>query len=149
MDQALSAHAPALGAREFSSAADASSEVRDVTLIVANMRCGTCMAGIEKALLAAPGVESARANLSAKRVDVRFDERRTDAETLTNALEQAGFHAAEATHCADERAQALSADLLRRLAVAGFAAANIMLLSVSVWAGLASDMDAPVEALFH
>jgi len=149
MDQALSAHAPVLGAREFSLVADASPEVRDVTLIVANMRCGTCMAGIEKALLAAPGVASARANLSAKRVDVRFDGRRTDAETLTYALEQAGFHAAEATHCADERAQALSADLLRRLAVAGFAAANIMLLSVSVWAGLASDMDAPVQGLFH
>jgi Cu2+-exporting ATPase len=38
---------------------------------------------------------------------------------------------------------------LRRLGVAGFAAANVMLLSVSVWAGLASDMDRSAAALFH
>jgi Cu2+-exporting ATPase len=49
----------------------------------------------------------------------------------------------------DGQARAQSADLLRRLGVAGFAAANVMLLSVSVWAGLASDMDRPVQSLFH
>jgi Cu2+-exporting ATPase len=40
-------------------------------------------------------------------------------------------------------------DLLRRLGVAGFAAANIMLLSVSVWSGAASDMEHSIQALFH
>ncbi len=148
MDQALSARTAPLGRHEFRAAA-ASPQARDVTLIVANMRCGSCMAAVEKALLAAPGVTSARANLAAKRVAVRFDPRHTDSEALANVLDRAGFHAAEATHIADASAQAQSADLLRRLAVAGFAAANVMLLSVSVWAGLASDMDAPVRSLFH
>ena len=148
MDQALSARTAPLGGHEFRAAA-ASPQARDVTLIVANMRCGSCMAAVEKALLAAPGVTSARANLAAKRVAVRFDPRHTDSEALANVLDRAGFHAAEATHIADASAQAQSADLLRRLAVAGFAAANVMLLSVSVWAGLASDMDAPVRSLFH
>ena len=148
MDQALSARTAPLGGHEFRAAA-ASPQARDVTLIVANMRCGSCMAAVEKALLAVPGVTSARANLAAKRVAVRFDPRHTDSEALANVLDRAGFHAAEATHIADASAQAQSADLLRRLAVAGFAAANVMLLSVSVWAGLASDMDAPVRSLFH
>ena len=148
MDQALSARTAPLGGHEFRAAA-ASPQARDVTLIVANMRCGSCMAAVEKALLATPGVTSARANLAAKRVAVRFDPRHTDSEALANVLDRAGFHAAEATHIADASAQAQSADLLRRLAVAGFAAANVMLLSVSVWAGLASDMDAPVRSLFH
>ena len=149
MDQALKAPAPAFGGHEALTAPIASRQARDVTLVVANMRCGGCMAAVEKALLAAPGVTSARSNLAAKRVAVRFDPQRTDSETLANVLERAGFHAAEATHIADETASAQSADLLRRLAVAGFAAANVMLLSVSVWAGLASDMDAPVQSLFH
>jgi P-type Cu2+ transporter len=40
-------------------------------------------------------------------------------------------------------------ELLKRLGVAGFAAANIMLLSVSVWSGGAGDMTPAVQALFH
>ena len=149
MDQAVKAGATAFGGRQTPVVPPAARQARDVTLIVANMRCGGCMASVEKALLAAPGVASARANLAAKRVAVRFDPQRTDAEALAAVLEHAGFHAAEATQISDDSGRAQSADLLRRLAVAGFAAANVMLLSVSVWAGLASDMDAPVQSLFH
>ena len=39
--------------------------------------------------------------------------------------------------------------LLRCLAVAGFAAMNVMLLSVSIWAGEASGIDAATRDLFH
>jgi copper chaperone CopZ len=137
MDQALKAHTPAFGGRGLPAVPSAARNASDVTLIVANMRCGGCMAAVEKALLASPGVVTARANLAAKRVAVRFDPGRTDSEALASVLERAGFHAAEATHLGGEEGRAHSADLLRRLAVAGFAAANIMLLSVSVWAGLA------------
>ena len=38
---------------------------------------------------------------------------------------------------------------MRRLGVAGFAAMNIMLLSVSVWSGAGGDMDRSVQTLFH
>jgi Cu2+-exporting ATPase len=40
-------------------------------------------------------------------------------------------------------------DLLRAMAVAGFAAANVMLLSVSVWAGQFQDMGVATRALMH
>jgi Cu2+-exporting ATPase len=48
---------------------------------------------------------------------------------------------------ADESAQAKW--LLKCLAVAGFAAMNVMLLSVSVWAGNVSDMTQETRDLFH
>ena len=48
---------------------------------------------------------------------------------------------------ADESAQATW--LLKCLAVAGFAAMNVMLLSVSVWAGNVSDMTQETRDLFH
>ena len=38
---------------------------------------------------------------------------------------------------------------MRRLGVAGFAAMNIMLLSVSVWSGSGGDMERSVQTLFH
>ena len=151
MDKALKPHLKVVvGGREAApSPAPSPVPVNTVTLIVENMRCGGCMSAVEKALLASPGVESARANLSAKHVTARYDATATDPEQLTTALERAGFHAAEAMHSRDEADANRAADLLRRVGVAGFAAANVMLLSVSVWAGLASDMDASAQALFH
>lgn len=150
MDKALRPQLKVVGGRESDAARfQATCTQQNVTLIVENMRCGSCMTAVERALLAVPGVESARANLSAKRVAVRYDAQATDIERLTEALERAGFRAAEATYSPDETAAAQASDLLRRLGVAGFAAANVMLLSVSVWAGLASDMDRSAAALFH
>jgi len=150
MDQTLKPQLRVVGGRESGTAhLQPVAAPQNVTLIVENMRCGSCMAAVEKALLASPGVERARANLSAKRVSARYDAAQTDPEHLVAALEHAGFHAAEATYTPDEAAGVRAADLLRRLGVSGFAAANVMLLSVSVWAGLASDMDRSAAALFH
>ena len=150
MDQTLKPNLKVVGGRQSGAARfEPARAPQTVTLVVENMRCGSCMAAVEKALLATPGVESARANLSAKRVTASYDASATEPERLVAALDRAGFHAAEAAFVPDDAAGAQAADLLRRLGVAGFAAANVMLLSVSVWAGLASDMDRSAAALFH
>ncbi len=107
------------------------------------------MRTIEQALQAAPGVAAARANLSARRVLVTFQSPRTSTHDLIDVLTTAGFSSAEMT---DQNAQddsTRASGLLPRVGVAGFAAANIMLLSVSVWSGHASDMDASVATMFH
>jgi P-type Cu2+ transporter len=49
----------------------------------------------------------------------------------------------------DEKTKAADRQLLRCLGVAGFAAGNVMLLSVAVWAGNAADMDSATRDLFH
>ena len=122
---------------------------RSATLIVENMHCGGCMRSVETALQKVPGVATARANLTAKHVAVSFEPARTNVTSLVDALEVAGFHAAERLEAAEETNGPNDRDLLYRIGVSGFAAANVMLLSVSVWAGLASDMDAYVQSLFH
>lgn len=146
MDLALDA--PANSAPRRDRRFDAAADGRAI-LAVENMNCGGCMRKIEKALEAAPGISNVRANLSAKRVSIAFDPGRTDTETIIGTLADAGFRAADLAHADSADHSAVDRDLLRRLAVAGFAAANIMLLSVSVWAGLASDMDAEVQEFFH
>jgi P-type Cu2+ transporter len=136
--------------RQTGSIADAEAEAkRPLSLIVEGMRCGGCMATVERALRAEPGVVSARVNLAAKRVAISFDPGATSGEALVEALAKAGFRAAETVGAIDEAEYARGEDLLRRLGVAGFATANVMLLSVSVWAGAASDMEAGVRDLFH
>ncbi|MDH4981999.1 heavy metal translocating P-type ATPase [Hyphomicrobium sp. D-2] len=122
---------------------------RTILLIVENMVCGACMGTIERALRKVPGVEAARASLSTRRVSVTYDEDTTEPLQLIEALDHEGYRAAESVGSADEAANARADDLLRRLGVAGFAQANVMLLSVAVWAGIASDMDASAKGLFH
>jgi Cu2+-exporting ATPase len=108
------------------------------------------MRKVESALAALPGVSSARANLSARRVSAVHSASAVSAADLVDALSRAGFRAAALVDdSAGAPAKAADQDLLKRLGVAGFAAANIMLLSVSVWSGAAGDMTQSVQTLFH
>jgi Cu2+-exporting ATPase len=119
------------------------------TLVVGGMHCGGCMRKVEQTLSRLAGVESARANLSAKRVAIVTAVRPGSAEPFIAALQAAGFAASELAEDTDRASAAADQDYLKRLGVAGFAAANIMLLSVSVWSGLASDMPPSLQTLFH
>jgi Cu2+-exporting ATPase len=112
---------------------DLGSGLHQNDLSVPGIRCAGCMASVEKTLSALPGVEFARVNLSLKRVTVRW--RAADAPPdLIGALGAAGF---DAHLFAPEPATGdpQLGRLVRALAVAGFASMNIMLMSVSVWAG--------------
>jgi Cu2+-exporting ATPase len=118
------------------------------TLAVGNMRCGGCIRSVERAALGVEGVSSARANLSAKRLSVVVEPGRATEADLIAALARIGFTAAPIETVRPEADTAREKYLLRRVAVAGFAAMNIMLLSVSVWAGRSGDMDASLVSLF-
>ncbi|MDA0924912.1 MAG: heavy metal translocating P-type ATPase, partial [Proteobacteria bacterium] len=105
-------------------------------LSLPGIHCAGCISGVERALLAVPGVMQARVNLTLRRAAVQASPDVT-AETLTDALARAGYEAHEldpgvlASTTADRQGR----DLLMRLAVAFFAMMNVMLLSVAVWAG--------------
>jgi Cu2+-exporting ATPase len=104
----------------------------DTRLAVPGMRCAGCIAKLEKGLANAPGIISARVDFGAKQVRIAHLPETTVPE-LVSALDQLGFTAhplVEAPKPDVEQRRLLSA-----LAVAGFAAMNIMLLSVSVWSG--------------
>ena len=120
-----------------------------VTLAIENLHCGGCIEPVERTLGGLSGVVEARANLSARRVLATYDAARLTPDQLIAALEAAGFRAAELSGDAVIAGANLNADLTRRLGVAGFAAMNIMLLSVSVWSGAGGDMDRSVQTLFH
>ncbi|MEZ5843930.1 MAG: heavy metal translocating P-type ATPase [Hyphomicrobiaceae bacterium] len=124
-------------------------DLSHVMLAVENLNCGGCMRRIERKLSGVDGVAAVRTNLSAKRVAVSVAPGGPGVETLIAELAQEGFRAAELAHHDTTAKNCADRDLLRRLAVAGFATANIMLLSVSVWAGIASDMGPETKTLFH
>ncbi|MGQ3292469.1 MAG: heavy metal translocating P-type ATPase, partial [Shinella sp.] len=122
--------------------------LRQSELSVPGVHCGTCITTIEAALNALPAVVRARVNLSTRRVSVVWmedmDGLRTDPQAFAAAIRDTGYD----THLfsfAAEGDDALRNQLIRAVAVAGFAATNIMLLSVSVWSGA----EAATRDLFH
>ena len=113
------------------------------------MHCGGCLRSVERAALKVPGVRTARASLAAKRVSIVYDPDRAGAGDVIDALQAAGFAAAAIEAGKQNRDDARQNYLLRRVAVAGFAAMNIMLISIAVWSGEASDMDPALASAFR
>ncbi|MCA0919004.1 heavy metal translocating P-type ATPase [Pseudooceanicola nanhaiensis] len=107
-----------------------------ITLSVPAVHCAACISTVEHALAAAPGVAAARVNLTLKRASVETDGA-VSAEDLVQVLARAGYeaHELDAGTLAATQTDRAGRDLLMRLAVAGFASMNVMLLSVSVWSG--------------
>ena len=87
-------------------AADDAPHPVTTVLAVENMHCGGCMRKVEAALAAVPGVASARANLSARRVTAVHGAAGVNAADLVEALARAGFKAAELAEEAASPAQA-------------------------------------------
>ncbi len=124
----------------------AEAEAGRVLLSLPEIRCAACISGVEKALGDVSGVRSARVNFTLKRVTVETDPGVT-ASDLAAVLEGAGFvaHELDASVLSVTETDKAGRDLLMRLAVAGFAAMNVMLLSVAVWSGAAD----ATRDLFH
>ncbi len=121
-----------------------------MTLAVDGVACAGCIRKIESGLTKLPGVIDARLNFTQRRLAVDWRNDKIDAARIIEAIEAIGYHAhpfAPERVEADDSAQARW--LLKCLAVAGFAAMNVMLLSVSIWAGNVSDMSPETRDLFH
>ncbi|WP_287280413.1 heavy metal translocating P-type ATPase [Mesorhizobium sp.] len=100
---------------------------------VPQAHCAACIAAIEGALQSLDGIIAARVNLTSRRVAVKWrNEGRVP--PMFDALKAVGYDACLA-ETGDGACDAELSRLLRATAVAGFAAMNIMLLSVSVWSG--------------
>ena len=119
-------------------------------MIVEGMHCPSCIRRIEGGLMTMRGMAAARVNLSTKRLTVSWKTGTLSPEDVIGKVEEIGFHAVpydpevlKSGEDAEDRR------LLRALAVAGFASANIMLLSVSVWSGNVSDMGEATRAMMH
>lgn len=100
---------------------------------VPGVTCAACIGKIERGLSHLNGVASVRVNLSMKRLSVAGQ---VDPEAIQSAVTAMGYDIypldiarLEAARDAQGRA------LLMRMAVAGFAMMNVMLLSVAIWSG--------------
>jgi len=111
---------------------DLGNGLRQSDLSVPGLHCAACIRAVETGLARLPGVAQVRVNLSTRRVAVQW--RGEEAPELLTALAGLGYPG----HLFESEADGKDPErdrLMRALAVSGFCAMNIMLLSVSVWSG--------------
>ena len=121
-----------------------------LSLVVETIDCAACLPEIEGAVAKVAESAEARVNLTTRRLQISWRPDVVALEALLQPVLALGHRLAPfdpATRdAAIDRERRL---LVRALAVAGFAAGNVMLLSVAVWSGLGDDMGSGTRTLFH
>jgi len=119
-------------------------------LMVEGLQCAACVWLIETVLRKQPGVHHARINMTTRRLVLKWDGAETNADQLVAVVTHLGYRLApyDPTLISAETQQR-EKQLLRALVVAGFAAGNVMLFSVSVWAGHDQGMGAFTRSMMH
>ena len=119
-------------------------------LAIEGVSCGGCITKIENAVKRVPGVTEARLNFTNRRLHVAWQDDLVKPAQILETLETIGYHGYPFVPLRAEQEEAAQARRLTRcLAVAGFAAMNVMLLSVAVWSGNASDITPETRDFFH
>jgi len=117
---------------------------------VEGITCGACIAQIEGAMKQLPGITEARLNYTNRRLHVAWNDDQVKPSQIIETLESIGYHGYPFVPLRAEQEEAAEARrLLRCLAVAGFAAMNVMLLSVAVWSGNVTDITPETRDFFH
>lgn len=112
--------------------------------------CAACLGEIERAMCAMPGVRDARVNVSDRRLTLSLEATHADPDQLIARLARMGHPARPFDPGLQrQRASAELRRLLTSLAVAAFAAMNVMLLSVAIWSGNVTDITPETRDFFH
>jgi Cu2+-exporting ATPase len=122
----------------------------EVRLMVEGLHCAACVWLIESVLAREEGVRTARVNMTTRRLRLRWRADAASLDDLVRSVERLGYRLVPFDpDLIDRAAVARDRELLRAMAVAGFAFGNVMLLSVSVWSGHAGGMGPATRDLFH
>jgi len=119
-------------------------------LAVEGITCPACMTTIERGLGNMPGIKTVSLNYTNHRLTVEGATDSLKLEAVLGKLDLLGYKGRpyEISEEGLEQARA-EKQLLRSVAIAGFATANIMMMSIAVWSGNVSDMADSTRDLLH
>ena len=119
-------------------------------LAIEGLVSANAIADVESALASVPGLVRARLNFTTRRLSTEWSNTACDPTPAIATLERLGYRVAP--FLADQletEEDRRTRWLLRCLAIAGFSAMNVMLLSISVWSGNVTDITPETRDLFH
>ena len=122
----------------------------EVSLILEGITCAACIWLIEQTIASLPGVEQVRVNYATQRALVRWDRELIRLSEILQGIHRIGYRALpynpqqqQQSHHRQRRQQQ------RRLAVAGLFGMQVMMLSISLYAGAWSGMEAGFTQFFR
>lgn len=124
--------------------------VYSVSLMVQGLHCAACVWLIESILKKQDDVVQARINLSKKTLFLKWKGGVKQGDALIKIIQQVGYKLLpfdlEILNNADKK---YNDSILRAMAVAGFGAGNVMLISLSLWFSDVLEMGAGTRGLLH
>ena len=121
-----------------------------LTLAVDGLQCGACVWLIEAVLGREPDLLRGRVNMTTRRLQLAWHGAAGRGEQIVERIEALGYRLVPFSAAALAAARdATGQRLMRALGVAGFAAANVMLMSIGVWSGLMDSMGPATRGLMH
>ncbi len=110
--------------------------IREIHLLVEGIHCAACVWLIERALSNTQGVLEANVNLSARKLRLKWDNREVKLSKILHILGQIGYAAVPFDpEIAEGKLKKQNRQMLFRLAFAGFAAMNLMWISIALYTG--------------
>lgn len=120
----------------------AQGQVREVSLILEGIVCAACVWLNERHVGALPGVLEFRVNYSTHRARVKWDDERIHLSDILKAIAAIGYIAHPFDPGRQEQIQKRErSTALRRIAVAGLGAMQVMMLAIAMYAGDYSGME--------
>ena len=131
-------------------ASDEGENAYSVSLMVQGLHCAACVWLIESILKKQDNVIQARINLSKKTLFLKWKGSVENGDALIRIIQQIGYKLLpfdlEILNNADKK---YNDTILRAMAVAGFGAGNVMLISLSLWFSDMLEMGAGTRGLLH
>ncbi|MBF0194647.1 MAG: heavy metal translocating P-type ATPase [Magnetococcales bacterium] len=125
-------------------------ENREINIILSGIHCAACVWLNEQVLRKLSGVESVQVNFSTQRAKICWNPAKTKLSTIILTIRSIGYQAEPYDPSKGELMfQKQNRELLYRLGVAAFGAANVMFLSVALYAGYFQGIDAAFKNYFH
>lgn len=120
--------------------------IKQASLILEGIVCAACVWLNERHISALPGVIEFRVNYSSHRARVRWDDTQIHLSDILQAIVSIGYlaHPFDAGR-QEEIYKKERSNALKRLAIAGLGAIQVMMLAVALYAGDYSGMDAGLE----
>ncbi|MBZ0105756.1 MAG: cadmium-translocating P-type ATPase [Sulfuricella denitrificans] len=124
--------------------------IKQASLILEGITCAACVWLNERHLQQLPGVKAVQVNYANHRARISWDEREIQLSRILKEIQLLGYNAHPYNALQQEalRRKGRSRDI-RRIAVTGLSAAQVMMLAVALYAGAALGMDAETAHLLR